>query len=832
MFNPKIIDKRWSPELEEKIIEKWIREKTYLFDKNTHNKIFSIDTPPPYASGKWHLGGAIHYSQIDMIARVKRMLGFEVLFPLGIDRNGLPIEVQTEKEYNIRMRATPREKFIELCRSLLDKYEREIINIAKRLGLSSNSFIDNSIYRTDSPEYRRITQATFIELWSKGLIYTDTRANNWCPVCGTTLADAEIEYTEMDTNLNHIIFKVKETGESIVIATTRPELLPACAVVMVNPDDTRYTHLPGKTAVTPLFNIEVPIIAHPAAQIEFGTGIVMTCSYGDYTDVRLFRELNLTPINVINPDGTLNEKAGPYQKLTVQEARERIVEDLKKHGLIIKVERIKHRTPICWRSKNPIEFIQMPEYYLKQSEYREQLLEVAEKIKWYPPHYKQILIDWLNSISMDWPISRRRYYGTEIPIWYCNNCGEPYIPPPGEYYQPWCQPPPVKKCPRCGSEKGFKGEERTFDTWFDSGISQLQILYYLRDSEFFKKAFPCSIRPQGKDIIRTWLYYSLLRTYQLLSKPAFESVWISGMVLDEHGRAMHKSLGNIVWVEPLLKKYGADALRLFGCLEASLGSDIRFSEERLSGAYKFLTKLWNIARFISTFPYINNIDNLEAADKWILLKLNELIKTAITGYEKLDFQPAATSIRSFTWDLFASHYLELVKSRCYNRDSTFTKQQQQAAWYTIHRCLNTILKLLAPICPFITEQIYTQIYAPTESIHHQKLPTPDPKISEQIKEDKTELITQFNKAIWAFKNKYNIPLNAPIANVYAPKEISEYSEDLKKMHSIQNLQYGKPASEETFTPLENTPEEKHVKTYIKINANNITQEKIYIENNF
>lgn len=832
MFNTRIVDKRWSPELEENIIEHWIREKTYFFNKNTSNKIFSIDTPPPYASGKWHLGGAIHYSQIDMIARVKRMLGYDVLFPLGIDRNGLPIEVQTEKEYNIRMRETPREKFIELCRKLLDKYEGEIINIAKRLGLSSNSLVDDSIYRTDSPEYRRITQATFIDLWNKGLIYIDERANNWCPVCGTTLADAEIEYTEMDTDLNHIIFKVKETGENIIIATTRPELLPACAVVMVNPDDERYSHLPGKTAIVPIFNIEVPIIAHPAAQIEFGTGIVMTCSYGDYTDVRLFRELNLTPINAINPHGKMTEKAGSYQGLTVKEAREKIVDDLKKMKLIVKVEKIKHRTPTCWRSKNPIEFIQMPEYYLKQNEYKEPLLKITEKIKWHPPYYKQILIDWLNSISMDWPISRRRYYGTEIPIWYCNNCGEPYTPPPGKYYQPWRDPPPIKKCPHCGCEAGFKGEERTFDTWFDSGISQLQILYYLRDNDFFKKAFPCSIRPQGKDIIRTWLYYSLLRTYQLLGKPAFENIWISGMVLDENGRAMHKSLGNIIWVEPLLKKYGADALRLFGCLEASLGSDIRFSEERLSGAYKFLTKLWNIARFISSFPFIEKTDKLEPADKWILLKLNELIKTAITGYEKLDFQPAATSIRSFTWDLFASHYLELVKSRCYNRDNFFTKQQQESAWYTIHHCLKTILKLLAPICPFITEKIYTQIYSQTESIHHQPLPEPDPEIIIQVKNDKTELITQFNKAIWGFKNKYNIPLNGMIEKVYAPVEILEYSEDLKKMHNIKTLQYGRPLNENIFKQLEETQKEEQTKTYIQINANKLSQDKIYIEHAF
>lgn len=827
MSNPKMMDKRWTPQIEEEIIKKWLEGKVYHFDKQTNKRVFSIDTPPPYASGKWHLGGAVHYSQIDMIARIKRMQGYEVLFPLGIDRNGLPIEVQTEKEYNIKMRETPREEFTRLCRALLDKYEGEIINTAKRLGLSCNSFIDDSIYRTDSPEYRRITQATFIELWNKGLIYVDERANNWCPVCGTTIADAEIEYREMDTDLNHIIFKVKESGEDITVATTRPELLSACALVMVNPDDERYIDLPGKTAVVPLFNIEVPIIAHPAAQIEFGTGVVMTCSYGDYTDVRLFRELNLTPVNVITPEGKMSEKAGPYSGLTVEEARRKIIGDLQNLGLIIKIEKIKHRTPICWRSKNPIEFIPMPEYYLKQTGFKEELLKVTDNINWHPPYYKQILVDWINSVSMDWPISRRRYYGDEIPIWYCKSCGAVYVPPPGKYYQPWREPPPIDKCPVCNGSDGFIGENRTFDTWFDSGISQLQILFYLRDQEFFGKAFPCSIRPQGKDIIRTWLYYSLLRTYQLIGKSAFENVWISGMVVDDEGRAMHKSLGNIVWVEPLIQKYGSDAIRLFGALEAGLGSDIRFSEERLSGSFKFLTKLWNIARFVSTFQCVKEGD-LEPADKWILKKLNEAANAAVEGYGRLDFQHAAISVRSFTWDLFASHYLELVKSRCYNRDNSFTSEQQKAGWCTLHRCLKTIITLLAPICPFITEKIFMELYSDGESIHKTALPKPDMELIKQSKDD-TEALTLFNSAVWTFKNKYSIPLNAPVKRVYAPKEISEYAADLKKMHNIEELLYGTPDNKLDFSDIKDGKAGGTAKNYVKLEVTQLSQDKIYIE---
>jgi len=791
ILEPRLKEKRWKPEVEEEIIKLWEKEQTYKFNEKTEKPIYSVDTPPPYASGKWHIGGAVHYSQIDMIARFRRMQGYEVLFPFGVDRNGLPIEVQVEKKYNIKMVETPREEFIKLCKELLDKYEGEIVSLAKRLGLSCNSFKPEDIYRTDSPEYRKITQETFIELWKKGLVYEDNRPNNWCPVCHTTIADAEVEYREEETYLNYVKFKVKETGEDLIIATTRPELLCACGCVIVHPDDDRYKHLHGKTAIVPLYGKEVPIIPHKEANPEFGTGVVMICSYGDYGDVRLFRELKLKPTIAINPKGRMTEAAGKYAGLTVYKAREQVIKDLKEQGLLIKQEKIVHRTPICWRSKNPIEFVAMPEYYLKQIEFLEDLLKIIDEIKFYPPYNKQLLINWINSVTTDWPISRRRYYGTEIPLWYCKECGKPITPPPGKYYQPWKEDPPIDKCPHCGSTKGFKGETRTFDTWFDSSISQLVILKYKKNPEFFKKVFPCSIRPQGKDIVRTWLYYSILRTYQLLKAPAFREIWISGMVVDEKGEAMSKSKGNIVMPEPLLKKYGADAIRLWGSMEAGLGSDIRFSEQRVGGAYKFLVKLWNIARFISAFPEPQNQVKLTATDQWILGELNKLIEEAKEGYEKLDFQIPATKVRSFTWEIFASHYIELVKSRAYNREGKFTEKEQQAAWYTLHTVLKTILKLLAPITPFITEKIYRELYSPNKSIHLEKFPQPNPEWKTPLTKITQTLMT-VNSAIWKYKKDHGKALRTPISEVWIPEELKPLERDLKEMHQIQNLNYGTP----------------------------------------
>ncbi|MFX1510046.1 MAG: valine--tRNA ligase [Promethearchaeota archaeon] len=777
-------EKRWKPEIEEEILKLWTKDQLYAFNKNTSNPVFSVDTPPPYLSGPWHVGGSIHYAQIDMIARTKRMEGYEVIFPMGLDRNGLPIEVQVEKAYKKSMHEIPRQRFLDLCAEFLDRNEEIIVEHAQRLGLSCNSFNDNKMYRTDSPEYRAITQRTFIELYNKGLIYIDDRPNNWCPECGTTIADAEVEYKDIETTLSTLKFTIEETGEELLIATTRPELLSACAAVLVNPDDNRYKHLHGKTAITPLYNKGVPIIPHHEARIEFGTGAVMVCSYGDYTDVRLFRELELDPINSLGPDGKLTDITGPYKGLTVTEGRKAILQDLKEQKLVLKQESTMHRTPTCWRSRNPIEFIAMPEYYLKQLQYIDDLRVVVDQMTFFPMKNKQILVDWINSVSRDWPISRRRYYGTEVPLWYCKKCKETIVPPPGPYYQPWKTLPPIDKCPKCGTKGQFEGETRTLDTWMDSSLSGLITIFYTKDDLFFNEHFPPSIRPQGKDIVRTWLYYSILRTYQLFQAPAFQYVWISGHGLDEKGEAMSKSRGNTIDPNPIITKYGADAFRLWGALEASLGSDFRFNEGRLAGAHRFLTKLWNISRFISGFPQpTEDTIDLQPADHWILSELNTLIDKAKQGYTKLDFIIPSRELRIFTWDLFASHYLELVKGRAYSEKD---EAGRTAAWYTLHKVLNAILKLLAPICPYITDKIHRELYDPKTSIHKYQFPEPITGVTE---DHPTEMLTQFNTDIWKHKKDHKMSLRESLPEVTTANPLKPYGEDLKRMHNIQTLKF-------------------------------------------
>ncbi len=772
-FKPSIEAKTWDPNIEKSIIEFWEKEDIYRFDKKSKKKKFVIDTPPPYPSGRpWHIGAAAHYSQIDMIARTARMLGYMTLFPIGIDRNGLPVEIYTEKKYGISIRTVPREKFIQLCSTSLDELEEEMIAIMKRIGLSCDF---KHKYRTDSPEYRRMTQASFVKLWKKGLIYRATRPNNYCHACGTTIADAEVEYIPLRSQLHYILFKLEKGGE-IVIASTRPELIAACRAIIVNPNDERYKELHGTKAITPIYGEAVPIIPRPEARPGFGSGALMVCSYGDYMDVKLFRELRLEEKIIINPDGKLNENAGFLSGLTVEEARGRMVERLRQEGYLVKSEEIIHMTPVCERSKTPIEIIPMEEYYLKQLDFAEELKRLAYKIEFLPENSRQLLLNWIDSLTIDWPISRRRYYATEIPVWYCKQCGEPYVHDGGQYYRPWIEKPPIESCPHCGS-KEFIGDERTFDTWVDSSITPLFIISNGDLSRISWNLYPVSIRPQGKEIVRTWLYYTLLRCYLLTGKAPFKKVWISGLGLDEHGEKMSKSKGNVIDPVPILERYGADCFRFWSAQEASLGEDFRISERKIAGAGKFLSKLWNIGRYVSIFPEAKKVP-LQPSDRWILSELSNTVEVCLKGYNEFNFFIPANEIRKFLWNVFAPHYIEMSKPRAYGIG--FEKKEQEAAHYTLHTVLKTVLLLLAPITPFITEKLWLELYS-KRSIHLEKFPKP---VWSKNYTKYTESIIKFNSMVWSYKKSHGLSLKDEVS-LEVPLELKLFEKDLKAMHRLK-----------------------------------------------
>ena len=796
-FTPAITSKRWKPESEEEILDLWFKEETYAFNPKSDKTIYSVDTPPPYLSGPMHVGQVIHYTQIDINARFRRMQGFEVNFPLGIDRNGLPVEVRVEKDLGLSMHETPRELFLQKCKERLDDDEKITVEGFKRLGIGFNTYEDEGSYRTDSPKYRAVTQATFIDIWNRGLVYSDYRPNNWCFDCGTTIADAEVEYSERSTTLHYLYFNV-EGQEPIKIATSRPELLCACGAVFIHPDDERYRGYADKKAKVPLLDLEVPIIESPTAQMEFGTGALMVCSYGDQADVMAFRDFALKPIAAISPNGTMTEAAGKYAGMKIADARKEIIKALEKEGSLYNQEPSVQRVPLCWRSKTPIEFIAMEEYYVKQVQYIEPLMKIAKEGRFFPSHHRQILIDWLNRVTVDWPVSRRRYYGTEIPIWYCNSCKEAVLPEEGElkYYQPWKDDPPFAKCPKCGSEDGFTGEERTFDTWMDSSISGLFIIGYLRDMEFFKKAFGNVMRPHAKDIVRTWLYYSLLRTYQLTEQPAFSEMWIAGHVVDENGETMSKSKGNSPPPMPFVEKYGADSMRFYGVMEAGLGSDVRFAEDRLAGVSKFVTKLWNIARFVSMFPVPKKIPfkKLTAVDQWILAEVNKVVTKILPDCDILDFHRPVIEIRGFTWNLFADHIVEMLKGRCFNSESSFSKDEQESGWFALHETLRILLKTLAPITPFITDKIYRELYD-AKGIHRELYPAPQKEWTSKLCEY-TDLLQITNSGFWKFKRENGLSLRQGLPEACISEDLKPWGKDLQAMHGIEKLIFSKPKTDD------------------------------------
>ena len=771
-MGPKIQEKAWNPELELKILKQW--EESHLYDFVPKDDNFTIDTPPPYPSGRpWHIGAAAHYAQIDMIARTARMDGKNVFFPLGIDRNGLPVEFYTEKKHNIRMQEMERGKFLDLCREALDDLEAEMIQIMKNLGLSAD--LEN-YYRTDSEEYRALTQATFIELWNKGLIYVAKRPNNYDWVSGTTIADAEITYLDIPTKLVYMKFQIKNSDNTITIASTRPELLCACKTIIVNSEDERYADLVGKKVIVPVSNQEVEIKTHHSAQKEFGSGAVMVCSYGDHNDVTLFRELKLEEAIAIGLDGRMTEVAGEYSGLKLKQARTKIIEDLEKKGFVEKIEDVVHRTPISERSKNPIEIIPMEEYYLKQLDSVEKMKSLGSEINFHPPMHKQILMNWIESISIDWPISRRRFYGTEIPIWYCKSCSEPHVPEPGKYYKPWKEEAPFNKCRKCSSSE-FVGEERTFDTWMDSSISPLFVSKYTKDEDFFKKTYPATLRPQAKDIVRTWLYYTLLRCEQLTNQKPWSEAWIMGYGLDEKGMKMSKSKGNALDPFPIIQKMGADTFRFWSASEINHGYDFRCSEQKIESTKKFLSKLWNVSRFLSSFPIIDSA-TLTPTDKWILSELDRLISECKKGYVEYNFFIPAIALREFTWNLFAAHYIEMVKSRAYGIG--FSEEEKNGAIYTLHKTLSTILKLLAPITPFITDYLWQTLYS-KQSIHKEL------QVQQESPEDMTKFskeIIEFNSNVWNEKKRKNLSLKDSVS-ISIPKNLIQFKKDLQSMHNLE-----------------------------------------------
>ena len=822
MVEPKIKEKRWTIDLEKKIQEEHFSQgQRYFFNPKSEKEIFVIDTPPPYPSGTWHIGAVAQYSMIDVLARSQRLLGKEVYFPWGVDRNGINIEFTVEKKTGRKMKTYDRAEFLDICRNEIEKYTQEMRNIAKRVGLSCA--YDNE-YLTDAPDYRAVTQSIFIDLFKRGDIVEELRPNLYDPVEGTTIAEAEVERLSRNTKLIDVRWFV-EGGDypPVIISTTRPELICACGIVIVHPDDKRYQNLVGKKLELPIGTVgrskSVDLRAHPSVNMDFGSGVLMVCSFGDQNDVSVFRELGLSPFQAIDLDGNITEVGGPLVGLSVLDARKKAIELLEESDKIENIVEREQEIPVSERGKNPIEIILLKEWYVRQTHIQDRLRELSNESNFVPARNKQFLLDWMENITIDWPVSRRRWYHTEIPIWYSEDRKKVVTPPHGNYVQPWRDSPPgdsivldresrkeLGKYSEMKAELGsLEGEEKVFDTWMDSSNSNLYVSGYLSDPELFERAFPTSVRPQGKEIVRTWLYYTLLKSALLLDKPGFVNIWIDGLGMDPWGRKMSKSLGNGIDAESVLEcgaggrtgswkikgpegkqvtlqanKIGSECFRFWKAADAQVGDDFQINPEQIESRYfGVLTKIFNVGRFASQFDFDGDLEvvpeDLENEDKWILAEFSELLDKAKTGYTEMDIYTAAQGIKTFSTGIFASHWLEMAKTRLYNKD--------QAATWTLHRIFRDLMSILAPICPFFTHHLSTTLYdkSAVDVDTFPEYPISDTKSWV----DMTESLIDFNSEVWKAKKDAGISLAAPISGHTVPEKLKDLELALKGMHKLE-----------------------------------------------
>jgi valyl-tRNA synthetase len=756
-------------DLDQKNIEKkwqdfWEREKIYHFDHNSGKPTYSIDNPPRYASGPLHVGHAVHYTHIDFAARYKRMRGFNVFFPLCFDVNGMPIEVNVEKMNNIKMVEYDRQKFIKLCHEFAEKNIGEMTRQFKILG----ECMDPSIYyQTDAEYYRRLTQISFIILYHKNLIYKGERPINWCPRCGTALADAEVEYRDRSTKFNYIKFKLSDTGEDVLIATTRPELLCTCHMVAINPDDPRADELAGKLIKTPLYNKEVRILPDDAVKPEFGTGIVMVCSIGDKDDLEWIARYDLPFEKGIDQQGHLTEVAGKYEGMEIMDARNAIIKDLKDAGLLVKQEDLDQEVGSCWRCHTPIEFLVTPQWFLKTLDFKENVLKLSDEIDWFPQYMKTRLTEWVNSLTWDWVISRQRYFATPIPIWECENCNHVVVATEEMcYVDPTITPPPDKACTECGSEK-LIGCPDVFDTWMDSSISPLFNVFWKRDDKNFNKLFPMSMRPQSHDIIRTWAFYTILRSHLLCDSRPWNEIMMGGFILAPDGTPMHASRNNVIDPLEVLDKFGADAIRYYAAT-CALGKDNAFRWKDVTEGVRFTRKLWNVEKLMCTnmknlktedLDFSKIKDYIHDIDKWILTRYSNMIKEATRYMDNFQFDKTRKIVVEFIWHELADHYLELIKHRIYNKDENTIN-------CILYQIALGIIKLMAPILPHITEEIYQSYFSKFENQKSLHLTSwPEPLFEDAEGAADGNLIKDFIRVIRHWKSEHGIPLNVELSYV-------------------------------------------------------------------
>lgn len=780
----------------------WQENEIYKFGKKNNRPTFSIDTPPPTVSGELHIGHVMGFSQADMYARYQRMLGKNLYYPLGFDNNGLPTELLVEKKKNIRAHTLPREEFTKIALDLVKDYNQSYRDMMVSTGMSCDLSLG---YNTIDERSQKTSQKSFIELAKNGHAYRDDRPSPWCCKCRTSVATAELEDKEMESVFNYLNFRLADGSGSIPIATTRPEFLPACVAIFVNPEDDRYKKYVGKMVKVPLFEERtVKVLTDSKVGIDKGTGIVMCCTFGDQTDVEWWKEYHLELRRAIDDGGKMTEIAGKYAGLKSIDARKQIIEDLKLEGYIYKQDPIVHTVKVHERCEEGIEFLAKKQWFIKTStpELKAKWLEQGDKLNWHPQSMKARYTAWVSNLNQDWSISRQRYFGVPFPVWYCEDCGKPHFAEEKDLPVNPLSTEFKGKC-ECGCTK-FVPETDVMDTWATSSVTPQINCNWAEDEQGCKERMPMSMRFCGRDIITTWSLRTIIKAYYHQGTLPWRDLLVNGWVMADKGVKISKHLANAkMSLKDLLLNYGADVIR-YWCSNGAYGRDVILNDEGLKDGYKLVNKVWNGSKFVLSFldGYTpEKPSNILPLDNYIMHKFNDAYKETIKCYEDVEMGYAREKIEKFFY-FFCDNYIELAKNRLY-KPEIYGEGAKKSAQWACYNVLLGMLKLLSITLPHITEEIYQAYFRQfekEESVHLLILSPVDVDAGFDTKQG-DEVIDILGK-IRQYKTENKLSMKTRISNAKIKTQYPEFVKsvdyDLKAVSSIDLLNIERGDLEITF----------------------------------
>ena len=751
----KELPKVYEPQqVESSIYEMWMENDCFKATPDPDKKPYSIVMPPPNVTGQLHMGHALDATLQDILTRYKRMQGYSALWLPGTDHAGIATQIKVEEELRVNEGKTRydlgREKFLERVWAWKEKYGSRIVQQQKKLGVSCDW--SRSRFTMDEGCSKAVREA-FCEMYEKGLIYKGSRIINWCPHCLTALSDAEVEYTDKPGHLWYIRYPLADGSGDIVVATTRPETMMGDTGVAVNPEDEKFKHLIGKTCILPIMNREIPIVGDEYCEIGFGTGAVKMTPAHDPNDFEVGLRHNLEVIRVLNDDGTVNENGGKYCGMDRYECRKAIVADLEAEGYLVKTEPYSHNVGTCYRCHNDVEPLISAQWFVKMKPLAEEAIRVVKDgtIKFVPERFSKTYLNWMENVH-DWCISRQLWWGHQIPAWYCDECGHINV----------SREDPTK-CEKCGCTKLTRDED-VLDTWFSSGLWPFSTLGWPDlNSEDLKYWYPTTDMVTGYDIIFFWVARMVVSGMEQMKKEPFKTVFIHGLVRDDKGRKMSKSLGNGIDPLEMAEKYGADALRFNLITGNSPGNDMRFYVEKCEAMRNFANKIWNASRYVLMNlkidePGLPAMEDLELEDKWVLSKLNTLIREVTANLDAYEIGVASSKVYDFIWDTYCDWYIELTKTRLYSENETSKLAAQKVLVYV----LDQVLRLLHPFMPFITEEIWQAIPHEGKFLISAEWPTYREEFAFGAEESSMQQIIEAITALRARRAEMNVPMSKKV----------------------------------------------------------------------